>query len=98
MILQRIKMKNKFAERVKNAPRSFTRKILDLTKDSSVISFAGGLPDESLFPHQLIKEEIENVLNSSKKSIYQYSPAMGVEELREEITKNYEATCSDEIL
>jgi 2-aminoadipate transaminase len=95
---QRKEMKNKFAERVKNAPRSFTRKILDLTKDSSVISFAGGLPDESLFPHELIKEEIENVLNSFKKSLYQYSPAMGVEELRAQISKNYEATCSDEIL
>lgn len=91
-------MKNKFASRVKNAPRSFTRKILDLTKDSSVISFAGGLPDASLFPHKLIKEEIENVLTTSNNSIYQYSPAMGVAELRAQIAKNYEATCSDEIL
>jgi 2-aminoadipate transaminase len=91
-------MKNKFADRIKNAPRSFTRKILDLTKDSSIISFAGGLPDESLFPHDLIKDEIQTVLNTSKKSIYQYSPAMGVVELRDQIAKNYTATCSDNIL
>lgn len=91
-------MSIQFAERIKNAPRSFTRKILDLTKNSSVISFAGGLPDESLFPHAMIKEEMENILQNTSKSIYQYSPAIGVAELREEIAKNYKNTTADEIL
>ncbi|MDX1809983.1 MAG: PLP-dependent aminotransferase family protein [Sulfurospirillaceae bacterium] len=91
-------MNIQFADRIKNAPRSFTRKILDLTKNSSVISFAGGLPDVSLFPHVMITEEMQNILKNTSRSIYQYSPASGVEELREEIAKNYKNTTADEIL
>jgi len=91
-------MKNKFAKRVKNTPRSFTRKILDLTQQSSVISFAGGLPDESLFPHVVIKKEIITILDNSSNSIYQYSPASGSPSLREEIAKNYKSKNDDEVL
>jgi 2-aminoadipate transaminase len=91
-------MSEKFAQRIKNAPRSFTRKILDLIQDNSVISFAGGLPDESLFPHKLVETEINNVLNNAKKSIYQYSSALGAKELREEIAKTYKNAKAEEIL
>ncbi len=87
-----------FSNRVKNAPRSFTRKILDLIQDNSVISFAGGLPDESLFPHEVVKAEINNVLNNSKKSIYQYSSALGALPLREEIAKTYKDASASQIL
>ena len=49
-------MHTKFAKRVTTASRSFTRTILDLTAQSDVISFAGGLPDAALFPRQSIQK------------------------------------------
>lgn len=91
-------MNPKFATRVQNAPRSFTRKILDVIGKGDIISFAGGLPDESLFPHELIKTQINHVLNNSTNSIYQYSPALGAKELRVEIAKTYKCANADEIL
>ncbi|WP_331774573.1 aminotransferase-like domain-containing protein [Sulfurospirillum sp. 1612] len=91
-------MNIRFANRVTSAPRSFTRKILDLTKDTSVISFAGGLPDVTLFPHELIKSELDHILQADNKTIYQYSPASGVVELREELAKGYQNSNAEEIL
>lgn len=91
-------MNNRFASRVQNAPRSFTRKILDVIGKNDIISFAGGLPDESLFPHDLIKKEINHTLDNSPRSIYQYSQASGAQTLRDELAKTYTSTCKDNIL
>ena len=87
-----------FAKRVKNAPRSFTRKILDVIGAKDIISFAGGLPDESLFPHELIKKEINHSLDTLPKSMYQYSQAQGALQLRCELAKTYTNTSPEEIL
>ncbi len=87
-----------FAKRVKNAPRSFTRKILDVIGERDIISFAGGLPDESLFPHELIKNEVNNMLENMPKSMYQYSQSKGAVELRRELAKNYANSHEDQIL
>ena len=91
-------MNNLLADRVKNAPRSFTRKILDVIGAKDIISFAGGLPDESLFPHKLIKEEINHTLDTSPRNIYQYSQATGANSLREELAKTYKDSNKDQIL
>ena len=91
-------MTHLYAKRVQNRKRSFTREILDLTSRSSVISFAGGLPDTSLFPRDEIEKEIKNLLQSCDNSLFQYSSANGVAELRDEIAKEYHDTKSDEIL
>ncbi len=88
----------KFAKRVTNAPRSFTRKILDVIGQNDIISFAGGLPDESLFPHELIKKEINYSLDNLPKSMYQYSQAQGAIELREELAKKYTNSNKNQIL
>ncbi len=92
--------KNKYlyAKRAQNYRRSFTREILDLTSKTSVISFAGGLPDASLFPKNDIEQEIKNLLQNSDNSLFQYSSANGARELREEIAKTYHNTKEDEIL
>jgi len=88
----------KFAKRVQNAPRSFTRKILDVIGAKDIISFAGGLPDESLFPHELIKKEINHSLDTLPRSMYQYSQAQGALQLRTELAKTYTQTTDKEIL
>jgi len=88
----------RFASRVQNAPRSFTRKILDVIGAKDIISFAGGLPDESLFPHELIKKEMNYSLDNLPRSMYQYSQAQGAVELRRELAKTYTNSNEKQIL
>jgi 2-aminoadipate transaminase len=85
----------RFAKRVQNAPRSFTRKILDVIGKDEIISFAGGLPDDSLFPYEMIKKNTDEYL---KKPLYQYSSALGADELRDEIAKTYANSNKEQIL
>ncbi len=91
-------MKSLYAKRAQNYKRSFTREILELTSKISVISFAGGLPDASLFPKNEIQVEIEKLLSNWDNSLFQYSSASGAKELRSEIAKGYQGTREDEIL
>lgn len=80
--------------------RSYIREILDATNEQT-ISFAGGLPNEKLFPIKKIKEAANKVLENSLS--LQYSKSKGDEELREKIAKLYTQkfdfpTNKDEIL
>lgn len=80
--------------------RSYIREILDVINEES-ISFAGGLPDESLFPLKQIKEASNKVLENSKS--LQYSKSQGDENLRQKIADIYTKkldfpTSKDEIL
>lgn len=66
--------------------RQFIREILDIiTKDT--ISFAGGLPDASLFPLDAFGKAAEQVLRDS--SSLQYSRSQGYAPLREKIAQRY---------
>ena len=79
--------------------RSFIREILEHT-NSNTISFAGGLPDEKLFPLEGIRDCANRVLKNSK--VLQYAKSSGAESLRELIAQNYTKrgfkTTADEIL
>lgn len=80
--------------------RSYIREILDATNEKT-ISFAGGLPDESLFPLEDIRKATNKVLK--KSSSLQYSKSQGDENLREKIADFYNKyfdfpTSKDEIL
>jgi len=90
-------MRYSFARRAKNQRRSFVREILDLTQKHSIISFAGGLPNSKLFPVEDIEREIKETLKIGRE-IFQYSSAQGIEELREEISKEYINAYKEEIL
>jgi len=85
----------RFAKRVQNAPRSFTRKILDVIDKDDIISFAGGLPDDSLFPYEMIQKQVYKYL---KKPLYQYSSALGASQLRSELAKTYTNSNANQIL
>ena len=79
--------------------RSFIREILDVTT-SETISFAGGLPDASLFPLEALREAAAAVLRDP--SSLQYTRSQGESGLREKIAARYTAagfvTHPDEIL
>ncbi|WP_067177150.1 PLP-dependent aminotransferase family protein [Sulfurospirillum sp. UCH001] len=91
-------MQTKFAKRVTTASRSFTRTILDLTAQNSIISFAGGLPDAALFPRENIEKHAKQLFETEDNRLFQYSNASGVEALKVEIAKKYHNTASAEIM
>lgn len=91
-------MHTKFAKRVTTASRSFTRTILDLTAQSDIISFAGGLPDASLFPKTLFQKYANQLFEKNDNLLFQYSNASGVEALKIKIAKRYEDTSSKAIM
>ena len=69
--------------------RSFIRQILE-SIDNQTISFAGGLPDESLFPIEDLAKASEEVFKNKKH--LQYTISNGILPLREKIAKMY---CDD---
>ena len=79
------------AKRTQTLTNSFVRKILALTNKPEVISFAGGLPDASLFPHESIEKVIHELLAANDTSIYQYSPTKGYAPLLARLAQEYRA-------
>ncbi|OLO36398.1 aminotransferase [Alkalihalophilus pseudofirmus] len=75
-------MKYAFAKRVRHLQSSAVRDILKVVAKGNVISFAGGLPDDDLFPLEGIKEAFEETFRSGKKSL-QYIETEGFLPLRE---------------
>ncbi|MDD2949466.1 MAG: aminotransferase class I/II-fold pyridoxal phosphate-dependent enzyme, partial [Sulfuricurvum sp.] len=79
--------------------RSFIREILEVI-DTDTISFAGGLPDENLFPMQAIAASAQSVLSDPKS--LQYSFSAGINGLRDKLAAYYTAlgleTSRDNIL
>lgn len=68
--------------------RSFIREILEHT-NSDTISFAGGLPDEKLFPHKALQDAAHKALSSPQS--LQYSTSTGYAPLKEQIAQFYNA-------
>lgn len=79
--------------------RSFIREILEVI-GSDTASFAGGLPDESLFPMEGMKKASHEVFATA--GALQYSVSSGIPSLREKLASYYTAmgleTASENIL
>ena len=69
--------------------RSAVREALKLTRDTEVISFAGGLPATELFPMDIVAEATERVFKRVRGACVQYSETEGLRPLREWIAKKY---------
>lgn len=69
--------------------RSFIREILEHTTNNT-ISFAGGLPDENLFPTAELRNSANIVMENS--STFQYTKSTGIDKLKEKIAQFY---CED---
>ncbi len=65
--------------------RSEVREMLKLTRMPDVISFAGGLPDPSIFPYQAVKEAAIRAIDERGPLALQYSPTEGEPFLREQL-------------
>lgn len=78
-----------YSDRITDVPRSFIREILKVALDPSVISFAGGLPNRSLFPIEALKEASCRVLETEGRDVLQYCNSEGHIGLREYISRRY---------
>ena len=83
-------MKELFADRMSNVPRSFVREILRVTEDPDIISFSGGLPNPISFPHKEIAESAAAVFKDSSNEALQYGSTEGYKPLRDYIAKRYQ--------
>ncbi|GAK11771.1 PLP-dependent aminotransferase family protein [Geomicrobium sp. JCM 19039] len=77
-------MKYAFAKRVRHLQSSAVRDILKIVNQGNVISFAGGLPDDDLFPVAAIEDAFSRALSKGKKAM-QYGETEGYFPLREVI-------------
>ncbi|WJH35083.1 PLP-dependent aminotransferase family protein [Paenibacillus sp. CC-CFT747] len=75
-------MDYRFADTMKHFQSSAVREILKLTQGKSVISFAGGLPAEELFPAAAIREAFNRIFEQGNSAL-QYGLTEGFLPLRE---------------
>ncbi len=66
--------------------RSEIRELLKLTRKPDIISFAGGLPDPSLFPYDAVRQAAQCAIDERGSLALQYSPTEGDPFLKEQIT------------
>lgn len=71
----------------KRIKSSIIRELLKLTDQPGIISFAGGLPDSSVFPNELVADIVVDLAKKGSKRELQYGPTDGMPELKEELVK-----------
>ncbi len=83
-------MNKLLSNRIKNVPESFIRKILKVSTQADVISFAGGLPSADLFPVKALEDACVKVLQNNGKQALQYASTEGDSQLRNWIAERYQ--------
>ncbi|MFF2885213.1 PLP-dependent aminotransferase family protein [Paenibacillus sp. NPDC057967] len=83
-------MEYRFSSRVSQLKSSAVRDILKLTQGKDMISFAGGLPAEELFPVQAVREAAGRVLDKGTGAL-QYGLTEGFLPLREQLCERMAA-------
>ncbi len=73
----------------KGMKKSAIRELLKLTRNSEIISFAGGLPAPETFPIEQLTEVTSEVLREDGEAALQYGSTEGDSLLREEIVQMY---------
>jgi 2-aminoadipate transaminase len=78
-------MKYEFASLMKDFEGYAIGKMLTYLGDPDIISFAGGLPSDELFPVDLIQKAAEKSVSEDPARVLQYSPIPGEKDLIEAI-------------
>lgn len=81
-----------FAQRTINLNSSFIRDILAVTQQPDMISFAGGLPDPTLFPVAALQQASQRMQERLGNRLYQYSETPGLMPLRRYIADHLSDT------
>ena len=82
-------IESKFSGNFRNIPKSFIREILAVADQRQMISFAGGLPNPSLFPNNELAESANYVLTHQGESLLQYAGSQGYQHLCRWIAERY---------
>jgi 2-aminoadipate transaminase len=77
-----------FSTNARNMRSSEIRRLMKLAADPSIISFAGGMPANELFPIDVVDELYSGLSKSSKQTALQYGPTSGYPPLLE-VLKEY---------
>ncbi|NIK78552.1 2-aminoadipate transaminase [Paenibacillus castaneae] len=83
-------MNYRFSSRVEQLKSSAVRDILKLTQGKDMISFAGGLPAEELFPVEAVREAADRVFTAGAGAL-QYGLTEGYLPLREQLCERMAA-------
>src|SRR3954463_15533080 len=75
-----------FATRTQGMKSSAMRDLMAVTARPEVISLAGGLPDTSTFPPELLASIMRSVSEESCARALQYGPTEGLDEVKACIT------------
>lgn len=78
-------MNNLFAQHVQKNDNSYINDIFKNSSNPENISFAGGFPDQSLFPSSQLEAAYHTAIEKSKPDIFQYQTTQGLLSLREKI-------------
>lgn len=82
-------MQSIFSDRSKTLKKSFIKEMLQLAQQRDVISFAGGLPNSSMFPLAELGRIAEQVLGKYGHTALQYNMTEGFYPLRQLIAEIY---------
>ena len=78
---------NLFSKAVSRSKASAIRELLKVISRPEIISFAGGLPDPSLFPQAAIKDIFNTLLEKNAKEALQYGATEGQDRLKQELIR-----------
>lgn len=67
----------RFSVNTLNMRSSEIRKLMKLAADPSIISFSGGMPNNQLFPCEVVEELYRNLSLQVKQESFQYGPTQG---------------------
>jgi 2-aminoadipate transaminase len=79
---------SRYALRTKGIKSSVIRELLKITQQPEVISFAGGLPANDVFPIQRFQEACRKVLEQNAVMALQYGETEGYQPLRDMIARH----------
>ena len=74
-----------FSDCAKQMRSSEIRRLMKLAADPSIISFAGGMPSNSLFPVEVVDELFSQLSQELKQTALQYGPTTGYAPLLESL-------------
>src|SRR5690348_13590443 len=79
---------SRYALRTRDVKSSAIRELLKITQHPEIISFAGGLPADEVFPIKRFEEACQNVLEHNAFQALQYGETEGYQPLREMIARH----------
>ena len=80
-----------FSSSAKTMRSSEIRRLMQLAADPSIISFAGGMPANSLFPIDIVDELYNQLTTEAKQAAMQYGPTGGYPPLLESLKQYLES-------